>query len=72
MVALGIQIVQVRTDSFPYYGKMEYWLAAVPRNDAITAVLTTLPEGWAAKLAPESRDIRRHMMASGTVLKLHE
>ena len=46
----GIHVVQVRTDDFPR-GRLQLWLAAVPRQSAVTAVLTAVPEGWTARLA---------------------
>ena len=50
MKDVGIQLVQVRTDDFPR-GQLQLWLAALPRQRAVTAVLNAVPEGWTARLA---------------------
>jgi hypothetical protein len=50
MKDLGIQVVQVRTDDFPR-GEVQLWLAAVPRQSAVNAVLMAVPEGWTVRLA---------------------
>jgi hypothetical protein len=46
-----IYVVQVRTDDLPR-AKIQLWFAAVPREQAVTAVLEAVPEGWTAKLTP--------------------
>jgi len=47
MDADGIHVVQVRTDDLPR-GKIQLWFAAVPREQAIAAVLDAVPEGWSS------------------------
>jgi hypothetical protein len=74
MKDLGIQVVQVRTDDFPR-GVVQLWLAALPRQMAVSAVLTAVPEGWTARLA-ESR-LRRSeaealQLPLGTVRKFRD
>jgi hypothetical protein len=66
-----IYLVEVKSDDRP--PTRQLWLAAVPREDAVSAVLDAVPEGFAAKLAPTrmSRDeVQRLQMAPGTVRKL--
>jgi hypothetical protein len=70
----GIHVVQVRTDDFPR-GQLQLWLAAVPRQSAVTAVLTAVPEGWTARLA-ELRLMRSEaqilQLPLGTVRKFRD
>jgi len=46
--ATGINLVRITTDDREH----QLWAAATPREEAITAVLKVVPEGWAAALLP--------------------
>ena len=70
--ALGIHVVEVTTDDLPR-GATELWAAAVPRGEAVAAVLAAVPEGWTAELtsrqlAPEH--FERLKLQPGTVRQL--
>jgi hypothetical protein len=67
----GIHVVEVTTDDLA--PATELWAAAVPRGEAVTAVLAAVPEGWTAELtsrqlAPEH--IERLKLRPGTVRQL--
>jgi hypothetical protein len=48
----GIQLVEVTTDSFVRgRPKKQLWVAAAAREDAVTLVLSAVPEGWMASLS---------------------
>ena len=51
-------IVEVTGDDFGRRGK-QLWIAAAKPDQAITLVLTAVPEGWTAELATGATAIRR-------------
>ncbi|RXG83650.1 hypothetical protein [Bradyrhizobium zhanjiangense] len=42
----GIHLVKVTTDDREH----QLWVAATPRDEAVTEVLNAIPEGWTASL----------------------
>jgi hypothetical protein len=74
MTDAGIQVVQVRTDEFPR-GKLELWLAAVPRRRALSSVLQVIPDGWTVRLAElhlKRAEIQALQMPVGTVRRFRD
>ena len=72
MDADGIHVVQVRTDDLPR-GKIQLWFAAVPREQAVAAVLDAVPEGWTAKitlLGVRPEEVHKLKMKPGTVRRV--
>jgi hypothetical protein len=67
-----IHVVAVLTDDLPR-AKSQLWLAAVRRDEAVTAVLDAVSEGWTARLAVAhlpSAEAKALRMSPGTVRKL--
>ena len=48
MTQTQVNLVQVTPDS----RRRQVWLAAAPREEAISLVLNAVPEGWSAVLLP--------------------
>jgi hypothetical protein len=70
----GIQVVQVRTDELPR-GKLELWFAAVPRRQALSSVLSVIPDGWTVRLAElhlKPAEIKALQMPVGTVRRFRD
>ena len=70
----GIHVVQVRTDELPR-GKLELWFAAVPRRQALSAVLNAVPDGWTAWLSEfrlKPAEIQILQMPVGTVRRFRD
>jgi len=44
----GVHLVRITTDDRAH----RLWVAATPRNQAVTEVLNLVPEGWTAALLP--------------------
>jgi hypothetical protein len=69
-----IHVVEVTTDDLARGAPAtQLWAAAVPRGEAVNAVLSAVPEGWTAELtsrqlAPEH--IERLKLRPGTVRQL--
>ena len=71
---VGIQVVQVRTDELPR-GKLELWFAAVPRRQALSSVLSVVPDGWTVRLAElrlRPAEIQTLRMPVGTVRRFRD
>lgn len=70
----GIHVVEVTSDSPGRAGpETQLWAAAVPRSEAVTAVLAAVPEGWTAELIPrqlEPEQVERLKLEPGTVRQL--
>ena len=53
-VAGGIQVVVVLTsDTIRGAPTKQLWVAAVPREEAVAAVLKVVPAGWSAELSDQ-------------------
>jgi hypothetical protein len=50
MARTQVNLVQVTPDD----RKTRFWLAAAPREEAVSVVLNAVPEGWSAVLLPLS------------------
>jgi hypothetical protein len=75
MKEAGIQVVRVRTDELPQ-GKLQLWFAAMPRQQALSAVLNVLPDGWTVRLDDTrlslAEAIALHMPFGAVVRKFRE
>ena len=67
MVQTQVNLVQVTPDS----RRRQVWLAAAPRDEAVSLVLDAIPEGWSAVLLPlRPVDAAQLKMQPGDVRKL--
>ena len=67
MTETQVNLVQVTPDD----RRRRVWLAAAPRDEAVSLVLDTLPEGWSAVLLPlRSINASRLKMLPGEVREL--
>jgi hypothetical protein len=67
----GVHLVRVTTDKM----KHQLWAVATGREEAVTLVLNTVPEGWTAVLLPTRLTVEELVfldMAPGEVRELKE
>lgn len=74
-IASGIVVVRVKMTDNLVGGKpaFQLWAAAVPRDEAVAAVMRELPSHWSAELTDErltQEHVRRLNMKPGTVREL--
>jgi hypothetical protein len=58
----GIHLVLVTTDD----RERQLWVAAAPREEAVTLVLDAVPEGWNVVRLPPERQSDQHEIHFGT------
>jgi hypothetical protein len=61
-------IVEVTADDLASRPRKQLWIAAAKPDQAVTLVLTAIPEGWTAELA--SGRLTRQQLAALEMLKL--